>query len=289
MKYDAFICFAPEDKEGIALPIADGLKKIGYEIRPDEFLSEDNEAIRIKIENGLKDSHFGIIILSEVFMQMISSKSDLDTFLIRQNVSGEKILLPVWHNVTPGIIEKYSVSLTDRVYAITNIGLDSVIASLASVMLSPINIASSGSERRHEIQKIMTKPKYTMNLYNEWHSDLIRESRIAVSAWVRRLENNQKEMPNLSDLRNERDIIVNHIDRLLIYYDQWAIFAKEEKIDNDLILKLLSSYLAWYYKIFILPLSLANQTDNEFTHRLNIIKNEVFTNQMFKYNSLQFD
>jgi hypothetical protein len=260
-----------------------------YKISLLQLSNNDIGKIKNKIEEGLDTARYGIIILSESFLKMISYNSELDRFIIKQNISGTKLILPVWHNVIPEIVKKYSPALTDWLSATTDNGIDDVAAMIVNAIgSSNVNeTKADGANLRQSIEKLFLKQKYTLDLYRTWHSDMIRESRIVVSAWVRQFTEVNR-MPSLSELRESGDKIEKHISRLLFYYEQWAIFSKQELIDKDLILKLLSSYLVWYHKIFIRPLVLSNNYDLELSSILKQVEQEVFSEQMYKFNDLKF-
>lgn len=292
MKSDAFICFIFDDRESIAIPLKKELKKFdkNYNISLIEISERDVSSIKNKFEEGLNIARYGIIILSEPLLKLISYNSELDKFIIKQNVSGKRIILPVWHNVNPEIVRKYSPALTDWLSATTDNGVDDAAAMIVkAIKPSETNEMNVGEiNPRRSVEKIFLKQKYTLDLYRTWHSDMIRESRIAVSAWVRQFSD-VNCMPSLIELRRQGDKIERHISRLLFYYEQWSIFSKLELIERELILKLLSSYLVWYHKIFIRPLALANAQDIEVLATIKQIENEVFSKEMYKFNDLKFE
>ncbi|MCK5039521.1 MAG: toll/interleukin-1 receptor domain-containing protein [Candidatus Aenigmarchaeota archaeon] len=67
MTWDVFICHASEDKGSIAKPLADKLKDNDLEVWYDEFTLKLGDKLRRSIDNGLKESKYGIVILSESF------------------------------------------------------------------------------------------------------------------------------------------------------------------------------------------------------------------------------
>lgn len=292
MKSDVFICCVVEDEKSVAIPIKKKLEVIDnrYEISLLEISTTDIGIIRNKIEEALKVTRYGVIVISESFLKFISHNAEFDSFIIKQNIAAEKIILPVWHNVTSETVEKYSSALTDRLSATTDDGLDYVIAMIVAA-IRPAKANESQFQKtnlRQSIEKLFSKPKFTLDLYRTWHSDMIRESRIAVSAWVK-LFKNAGNMPSISELRTKREVIEKHISRLLFYFEHWAIFSKQDLIDKELILKLLSSYLAWYYDIFIIPIKKANANDIEVSTTIKDIEQEVFSKEMEKYKDLKFD
>jgi len=66
-EYDAFISHATEDKDTIVRELADLLLKKGYNIWYDELSLQVGDSLRKSIDLGLKNSRYGIIILSKAF------------------------------------------------------------------------------------------------------------------------------------------------------------------------------------------------------------------------------
>ena len=66
-----------------------------------------------KIDRGLASSQFGVVVLSKDFFDKGWTNYELDGIVTR-SVSGEQILLPVWHNVTKAEVVAYSPSLADK-------------------------------------------------------------------------------------------------------------------------------------------------------------------------------
>ena len=57
------------------------------------------DSLRAKIDEGLAQSQFGIVILSPSFFSKHWPQAELDGLAARE-ANGEKRILPVWHNLT---------------------------------------------------------------------------------------------------------------------------------------------------------------------------------------------
>lgn len=112
--YDVFISHASEDKNEIVRPLAESLRGGGLEVWYDEFELRIGDSLRRKIDLGLAQSRFGIVVLSSAFMGKGWTNYELDG-LVTRAVSGEQILLPIWHNITKQQLIDYSPSLADKV------------------------------------------------------------------------------------------------------------------------------------------------------------------------------
>lgn len=289
MQCDVFISYAFEDRE-VAKPIAQGLINLGYEVWYDELYMNLGDSLISTIDKGLKSSRFGIMIISELFLKKDWSKYELNCFIQQEQLFARECILPIWHNITPSMVEEYCPILSNRVVATTEISITTIMTLLVGHLASPINLDENKgrSDKMKLFERIATKQKYTLNIYNEWHSDKIRESRIFISAWIRSLSEKGIEMPSFLDLDHEPNI-KHHILTLLKFYEQWSIFANEDILDNELLLKLLSSYLVWYDQVLIGPLIIANKNDLTVSSLLSVIRKRVFVDDMVKYKSFVFD
>ena len=112
--FDVFICHTTEDKADVVRPLATALRDAGLRVWYDEFELKIGDSLRRKIDRGLAASRFGVVVLSQAFFGRRWPEYELDG-LVTQAVSGEQVLLPVWHNITKHEVMEYSPSLADRV------------------------------------------------------------------------------------------------------------------------------------------------------------------------------
>ena len=97
-EWEFFISHASEDKEEIALPIANRLKKIGYKVWLDELILKVGDRLSSKINEGLAHSKYGIVILSPNFLAKEWPQRELAALFARED-TGKKVILPIWHNI----------------------------------------------------------------------------------------------------------------------------------------------------------------------------------------------
>jgi hypothetical protein len=142
--YDVFICHASEDKDTVVRKLANLLRKRHIAVWYDEFSLEIGDSVRRAIDKGLRQSRFGIVVLSKAFFQKEWPQYELDGLLEMEIVGREKVLLPVWHEVTQNYVANYSPSLAGRLAAKTSTGLVRVADQLSQVikpLSSPLVIA----------------------------------------------------------------------------------------------------------------------------------------------------
>lgn len=113
-EHDVFISHASEDKDEIIRPLANALMNEGLNVWYDEFTLRIGDSLRQKIDQGLANSRVGLVVLSPAFISKGWTNYELDGIVTR-TVSGEQILLPIWHNITKQQVVDYSPSLADKV------------------------------------------------------------------------------------------------------------------------------------------------------------------------------
>lgn len=110
--YDVFISHASEDKEDFVRPFANCLKESGLNVWYDEFELRIGDSLRRAIDNGLRNSRYGIVVLSEAFFNKEWPQRELDGLFARE-VNGEKVILPIWHKISKNEVLKYSPIIAD--------------------------------------------------------------------------------------------------------------------------------------------------------------------------------
>lgn len=132
--HHAFISHASEDKEEIVRPLAEKLREAGFDIWYDEFELKVGDSLRRKIDTGLANSKFGIVILSPAFFAKNWPQYELDG-LVQKEMEGHKVILPLWHKVSKNEVMKYSPTLADKVALnTTNYTIEEIVNKLAEVL-----------------------------------------------------------------------------------------------------------------------------------------------------------
>ena len=112
-EYDVFVSHANEDKDEVVRPLAHALQAAGLRVWYDEFELRIGDSLRRKIDMGLAKSRFGVVVLSASFFGKGWTNYELDGIVTRA-VSGDQVLLPIWHEVTKKQVIEYSPSLADK-------------------------------------------------------------------------------------------------------------------------------------------------------------------------------
>lgn len=112
-EYDVFISHASEDKESFADELCNQLKASGIKVWYDTLSIAWGDSLRSKIDDGLKKSRFGIVVISKDYIHKGWTQYELDG-LFQIEMTNGKTILPVWHNITKNEVLAFSTSLAGR-------------------------------------------------------------------------------------------------------------------------------------------------------------------------------
>lgn len=130
MQYDVFICHASEDKKDFVRPLAELLQQQHIEVWYDEFSLNVGDSLSQKIDEGLANSRFGIVVLSPNFFKKPWAKRELSGLTLREMVEKKNLILPIWHRVTVEEVASFSPPLADKKAASSQDGINSLLRDL---------------------------------------------------------------------------------------------------------------------------------------------------------------
>jgi CheY-like chemotaxis protein len=158
-KFHVFICYVNEDKHDIVEPLYHQLRRRGLKVWYDDQQIGVGDSIREKIDAGLRDSSFGVVILSKSFFKKKWSNYELDGLLAKETKKGRAIL-PVWHKVGYRDVKKYSLSLANRRALDTRYGVASVATGVAAKIIPEISKSEGGRHKQTlSLQRLVLKNK----------------------------------------------------------------------------------------------------------------------------------
>jgi hypothetical protein len=129
--WDVFLSHASEDKETVAIPLAHALRRNGVHVWLDKSEIKLGDSIRAKIDEGLAQSRFGVVILSEIFFKKLWTGRELDGLFAKDAI------LPVWHGIDSNLVARYSPMLAGRLAASTADGIDIVATKIVDRLYLP--------------------------------------------------------------------------------------------------------------------------------------------------------
>lgn len=133
--YDVFVVHATEDKDDVARPLAKALVEAGLRVWYDEFELRIGDKLRQKIDFGLARSRFGAVVLSPEFFAKNWTQYELDGLVTRE-MTGEQVILPLWHRLTRAELLKESPSLANRMARSTSdYTIEQIASEIAEVII----------------------------------------------------------------------------------------------------------------------------------------------------------
>lgn len=112
-EYDVFLSHANKDKADLVDELNNSLEKLGVKIFYDKKSLEWGDKWKDRILEGTKKAEFAIIVISENFFDREWTEKELNEFLNRQNRNGQKLILPIVHNITNEDLRKKYPSVAD--------------------------------------------------------------------------------------------------------------------------------------------------------------------------------
>jgi len=133
MKYDVFISHASEDKADFVHALAQALDEKGLSVWYDEFTLHLGDSLTESINKGLSQSSFGIVILSQDFFRKKWPKRELSALISREDAE-EKVILPIWHNITKDEVLASFPLIADKFAVMSKEGMPTVIHKIFEVV-----------------------------------------------------------------------------------------------------------------------------------------------------------
>jgi hypothetical protein len=133
--YDAFLSYAAEDSN-FAEGLAAALVEAGFRIWFAPLQLTVGDSLNREINRGLRDARYGIVVLSVPFFSKPWPQYELGGLLARE-MAGQKVILPVWRNITKEHVLAHQPALADR-FALASplMELSAVVAALARALRS---------------------------------------------------------------------------------------------------------------------------------------------------------
>ncbi|PLX96635.1 MAG: hypothetical protein C0620_02145 [Desulfuromonas sp.] len=132
--YDFFVSHASEDKDGFVRPLVQELNNLGLKVWYDEFTLEVGDSLRRCIDHGLGNAKYGIVVLSPAFFAKQWPQYELDA-LVNRSMSGEKVILPIWHGVQHQDVSQYSHNLADKVaFSTSSLGVSEMASEFLRIV-----------------------------------------------------------------------------------------------------------------------------------------------------------
>lgn len=137
-EFDVFLSHASEDKASFADELCNELQSAGIRVWYDALSMTWGDSLRSKIDNGLRKSKYGIVIISKDYIKKGWTNYELDGLFQREMIGG-KTILPIWHNITKKEVQDFSPTLAGRLALSTAIMTPAEIADELRKILELVN------------------------------------------------------------------------------------------------------------------------------------------------------
>lgn len=133
-KYDLFISHASEDKESLVRPLVTILERLSVRVWYDEFSLHLGDSLTASIDKGLRESKYGLVILSKAFLTKKWPDYEYRSLMSRE-IDGERVILPLWFGVTKDDVKDYSLYLADiKAFTVDRRDLEPAILDILKVV-----------------------------------------------------------------------------------------------------------------------------------------------------------
>lgn len=162
---EIFICHDSRDKQPFVSSLAAKLEEQHITVWYDQYSLTVGDSLIEKIEDGLRSSRYGIIIVSNNFIRNNKwPRKEYEILRIKELQSGKKVILPIWLDVSEKEVSEYSLDLVGKLALRASDGLDSIIIGLLKV-LRPTNIPKINSQNT----PLSTKDKKEPTIKDEFN------------------------------------------------------------------------------------------------------------------------
>ncbi len=158
MQYDVFISHSSQDKDKVARPLAQALQDRGLTVWLDEEQLQVGDSIRRGIDSALRESRFGVVVLSPAYLHSEWGQKELDAFFAKEKYQSKSIL-PIYHGICVEAVEHHWPMLADK---ISLSSADERIEQMAD------KIQISIRHRSSESAKLVTPSNKHSWLNNNW-------------------------------------------------------------------------------------------------------------------------
>ena len=169
MEWDVFICHASEDKENFVEPLANALREAGIKVWYDHFEFKLGDSLRGKIDEGLANSRYGVVVLSRYFFKKEWPKTELDALVSRQNEKGEKVILPIWHGIGIEEVRKFSPILASKLAAQSSNSLESIVVQIEKVLNGNSTCEKPAENKRESTEIELNRCRATLRISHAYY------------------------------------------------------------------------------------------------------------------------
>lgn len=133
---------AASTEDGLVRDLAHALRAERLTVWYDEFEMRVGDSLRRKIDAGIASCRFGLVVFSPAFFAKNWSQYELDGLVTRE-MTGQQIILPLWHQISKDEVIAQSPSLADKVAIRTSdFTVGEIAAEIAEVVRGQLEDAA---------------------------------------------------------------------------------------------------------------------------------------------------
>lgn len=181
-KYDLFISHASEDKDAIVRPLATILERLSVRVWYDEFSLQLGDSLTASIDKGLQESRYGLVVLSKAFLSKKWPEYEYRSLMTRE-IDGERVILPLWYDVTKDDIKNFSLYLADiKPLPISRANFGKIVPAILKVVRPDIY-----QERRMQgvLRKAVAEGTHQMAKMSEIRRATTKQSKLTKQQFIR--------------------------------------------------------------------------------------------------------
>jgi hypothetical protein len=181
-KYDIFISHASEDKDAIVRPLATILERLSVRVWYDEFSLNLGDSLTSAIDKGLQESRYGLLILSKSFLVKNWPEYEYRSLMTRE-IDGERVILPLWYDVTKEDVKTFSLYLADiKGIPISEENVKKIIPAILKVVRPDI---WQELRMRGMLRKTLTEGTRKEISISQIHSRTKKQSKLTKQQYIR--------------------------------------------------------------------------------------------------------
>jgi hypothetical protein len=132
-EWDVFISHASPDKKQFVIPLSEALRARGVKVWLDQWVIELGDSISASITKGLKESRFGIVVVSKAFFTRAWPKNELGALFAKES-SGATHIIPIWHQIEYDEVWENAPLLADKMAARSDDGVAIIVERILRLL-----------------------------------------------------------------------------------------------------------------------------------------------------------
>lgn len=125
-------------------------------------------------------------------------------------------------------------------------------------------------------QEQVIRKQLTIDMLNEYHAEPMHQTRIALDELIEVAARNAGVLPSLSEFERTDPVNSPNAFRLYHYFEKWAVLARTNNVDNELLLAGLGGRVNWWAVRFFGPIA-ERETDPYIRASLAVIEQQVLS------------